>query len=621
MGGVIPAFKSNTCVHKYKFGVVIVTFEKSNRLCAPRILLLYPEIPTTYWGFKHALEFIGKRASLPPLGLCTVAALLPEGYECRLIDMNVSRLSTEDILWADMVFISAMLVQKASFEEVVRRCNALKRTVVAGGPYPTSRNGEIEGVDHFVLNEAEITLPRFLDDLERGTAQRIYGDSTKADMRYTPVPRFDLLEIKRYNSLALQFSRGCPFSCEFCDIIEMFGRVPRTKPVAHFLDEMERILELGFRGSIFVVDDNFIGNAARVKELLREIETWQRRHARPFSFFTEASVNLAQDDELLDLMVRAGFEMVFLGIESPAEESLQSAGKRQNLRGDLLGSVEKIQRAGLEVCGGFIVGFDTDTSDIFGRQFEFIQSSAIPGAMMGLLTALPNTKLYRRLRSENRLLCETSGNNTHELDVNFIPVMERDELLKGYKEVIFEIYRPRNYFSRCLKLLKRFPGRVRYSRRIRWTELRALALSLVRQSISPYGVHYLGFLVKALWSRARLFPEAVALAIKGHHFFKITGDMLAADRFMRILQEKAQGLEQYVEELFRRSRAGLPFSVAKTMDTINALPQTMKRRYRRLSRDSRAYVKGSLIAFEKRLANCTGRISLLDSRPPITHGR
>ncbi|HQJ23688.1 MAG TPA: radical SAM protein, partial [Rectinema sp.] len=388
------------------------------------------------WGFKYALKFIGKRASLPPLGLCTVAALLPEGYECRLVDMNVSRLSTEDILWADMVFISAMLVQKASFEEVVRRCNALKRMVVAGGPYPTSRNGEIEGVNHFVLNEAEITLPRFLDDLERGTPLRIYSDSTKADMRDTPVPRFDLLEIKRYNSLALQFSRGCPFSCEFCDIIEMFGRVPRTKPVSHFLDEMERILALGFRGSIFVVDDNFIGNAARVKELLREIETWQRRNARPFSFFTEASVNLAQDDELLDLMVRAGFEMVFLGIESPAEESLQSAGKRQNLRGDLLGSVEKIQRAGLEVCGGFIVGFDTDTSDIFGRQFEFIQSSAIPGAMMGLLTALPNTKLYRRLRSENRLLCETSGNNTHELDVNFIPVMERDELLKGYKEVM-----------------------------------------------------------------------------------------------------------------------------------------------------------------------------------------
>lgn len=596
-------------------------FVKKSHFHTSKILLVYPEIPTTYWGFKYALKFIGKKASLPPLGLCTVAALLPEHFECRLVDMNVSKLRHEDILWADMVFISAMLIQKTSFEEVVRRCNALKRPVVAGGPFPTSQHTVIEGVDHFVLNEAEINLPLFLEDLERGTAGRVYNDTARADMSKTPVPRLELLDIKRYNSLALQFSRGCPFSCEFCDIIEMFGRVPRTKPAAHFLAEMDRILELGFKGSIFVVDDNFIGNAGRVKELLREIEAWQAAHGKPFSFFTEASVNLAQDDELLDLMVRAGFEMVFLGIESPAEESLQSAGKRQNLHGDLLGSVEKIQRAGLEVCGGFIVGFDTDTGDIFGRQFDFIQSSAIPSAMVGLLMALPNTRLYKRLESENRLLHVPSGNNTHDVELNFIPTMDRSELLKGYKGMIFEIYSPRNYFSRCLKLIKRLPSRVKSSRSIHWNELRAFALSLVRQSFSSYGIHYLGFLLKTMRSRAGLFPEAIALAIKGHHFFKITRDMLAADRFKRILQEKVRRLEGYIEEMLRRYNAGLPHSVAKTMEQLQTLPRAMRRRYGRLSGDSRACVRESLLAFEKQLAILGRRVSMLNSQRPIKYSR
>ncbi len=569
---------------------------------------MYPEIPTTYWGFKYALKFIGKKASLPPLGLCTVAALLPEHFECRLIDMNVSRLRHEDILWADMVFISAMLIQKASFEDVVRRCNALKRPVVAGGPFPTSQHTVIEGVDHFVLNEAEINLPPFLEDLGRGTAGRVYNDTTRADMSKTPVPRLELLDIKRYNSLALQFSRGCPFSCEFCDIIEMFGRVPRTKPAERFLAEMDCILELGFKGSIFVVDDNFIGNAVRVKELLREIEAWQAAHGKPFSFFTEVSVNLAQDDELLGLMARAGFEMVFVGIESPAEESLQSAGKRQNLHGDLLESVEKIQHAGMEVCAGFIVGFDTDTGDIFNRQFNFIQSSAIPSAMVGLLMALPNTRLYKRLESENRLLHVPSGNNTHDVELNFIPT-------------IFKIYSPRNYFSRCLKLIKRLPSRVKSSRSLHRNELRAFALSLIRQTFSSYGIHYLGFLIKTLWSRAGLFPEAVALAIKGHHFFKITKDMLAADRFKRILQERIQRLESYIEEMLRRYNEGLPLSAAEILGQLQALPRAMKRRYGRLSGDSRACVRESLVAFEKQLAILGRRVSMLDSRRPIRYSR
>src|SRR5574341_610300 len=348
-----------------------------------KVLLVYPEFPETYWSFRHALRFESKRAAFPPLGLLTVSAMLPEAWERRLVDLNVQPLKAADIEWADLVMVSAMLVQKQSLLRVVAMCKERGKRVAAGGPYVSTRG--------------------------------------------KPLPDFRLADIKRYSAMPVQYSRGCPFQCEFCDIIEIYGRVPRTKSNEQMLAELDALLRLGWRGMVFIVDDNFIGNKRNVKKLLPELADWSERHGRPFSFITEASVNLAEDDELLDGMRRARFRRVFLGIETPVEASLKEAQKGQNLRGDLLDSVRKIQSYGMEVMAGFIVGFDNDPDDIFERQIRFIRESAIPMAMVGLLSALPDTQLWRRLEREGRLLVESTGNNT-DGSLNFIPRMDAARL-------------------------------------------------------------------------------------------------------------------------------------------------------------------------------------------------
>jgi radical SAM superfamily enzyme YgiQ (UPF0313 family) len=483
--------------------------------------MVYPKIPTTYWSFDYALPFIGKKSSLPPLGLMTVAAMLPPNYIVRLIDLNVATLEREDIEESDIVFVSAMIVQKESFEEIVALCGECNRPVVAGGPYPISSYQEIEGVDFFVLDEAELTLPRFLDDLEAGHPQKLYQDPGKPDITRTPVPRFDLIDVGAYDSMPLQYSRGCPYNCEFCDIIEMFGRIQRTKTAEQFLRELDAVKGSGFRGSLFIVDDNFVGNHRKVKELLRSVVTWQKQHGFPFAFFTEASIDLAQDDELLDLMVEAGFSMVFVGIETPDEGTLAYTQKRQNLKSPILESVRKIQRRGIEVTGGFILGFDTDAPDIFDRQISFIQQAGIPIAMVGLLNALPNTQLGRRLEREGRLKRTTTGNNTHTLGMNFVPRMPESILIDGYKRVLSELYSPKRYFERSITLLRRLSPRTRAVRSTSWIEIRALLLSMLKQGFSSYSLQYWRYLLTALLTRPRLFSDAVALAIKGYHFFAI----------------------------------------------------------------------------------------------------
>ncbi len=493
-----------------------------------RILMIYPKSPTTYWSFKYALPFIKKRASFPPLGLLTVAGLIPKDkYDIKLVDMNTMRLKEKHILESDIVFVSAMIVQKSSFNEVIELCNKLDKPIVAGGPYPTSSYKEIKGVNHFVLNEGEITIPKFLEDYEKGTAQYIYQDDKKPDITRTPIPRFDLIKTKYYSDMMLQYSRGCPFNCEFCDIIEMFGRVPRTKEPLQFIKEIQAVYDTGFRGAIFIVDDNFIGNKVNVKKLLPEIAEWQKAHKYPYTFFTEASINLADDEELMDLMVSAGFDMVFLGIETPNEECLTSINKHQNVKVDMLESITKIQKKGIEVSGGFIIGFDQDPHNIFDLMIDFIQKSKIPMAMVGLLTALPNTQLYRRLSKEGRLLKESHGNNTHNLDLNFIPKMEIDKLIEGYQKVLKEVYKPKKYFQRCYELLKTLPPKKVSYRPIRFNEIRALILSLVNQTFSTYSIHYTKFLLKVLIFRPKHFSEAVRMAIMGQHFFKITRKTLA----------------------------------------------------------------------------------------------
>ncbi len=496
------------------------------------ILLVYPEYPVTYWGLQHSLKFVNKKSMNPPLGLLTVAAILPQDYNVRLIDMQVSNLTDENILWADIVFISAMIVQKESFRNVAETCRRLGKPVAAGGPYPTSSYQSIEGVDYFILGEGENTIPAFIRDYENGTPEKIYRAEEKPDIRTSPVPRYDLINIDDYRNLAIQFSRGCPFSCEFCDVIEMFGRRPRIKTVEQVLNELNCIYDTGFRGAINIVDDNFIGSKNEALVLLKTMRDWQTARSFPFSFYTQTSINLAAETGLLDLMVECGFVMVFIGIETPDEKALLLSNKNQNVKQDLLESAKIIQAKGIEIMSGFIIGFDTDTEDIFDRQISFIQEAAIPLAMVGLLLALPGTQLSRRLQKEGRLLYETSGNNTNELELNFIPVMDRDNIFEGYARVLKTIYSPGKYFERTITLLSRmpdkpYPDHIYKHKKVPKGTFQALFRSLVFQGFSWYGLSYFRFLVKAFILHRSNFATAMSFAIIGHHFFVITKKLSA----------------------------------------------------------------------------------------------
>lgn len=421
-----------------------------------KVLLVNPEFPDTYWSFRHALPFEGKRSVFPPLGLMTVSGLLPKSCERRLVDLNVERLKTSQIEWADMVFITGMLAQKKSLHETVERCRKLGKIIVLGGPYVTSTIEELPHADHIFQGEAETTLPQFFRDLESGTAKRTYKAPERPPMSIAPVADFGLVNMKKYSNMSIQYSRGCPFSCEFCDIIEIYGRVPRTKSNQQVLVEFDELYRLGWRGPLFIVDDNFIGNKKHVRLLLPDLIKWQKKHNYPFSLLTEASVNLADDDDLLQAMKEAGFRRVFLGIETPVEESLKEAQKPQN-RGNLLNAVRKIQNHGMEVMAGFIVGFDNDPEDIFERQIEFIRESAIPLAMVGMLNALPDTQLWKRLEREGRLLGDDASGNNTVATLNFIPKMDVETLVAGYQRIMRTIYKPSEYYRRALDSLQRVP--------------------------------------------------------------------------------------------------------------------------------------------------------------------
>ena len=563
-----------------------------------KALLVYPELPPTYWSFKYALPFIGRKASLPPLGLLTVAAMLPQDWDLTLVDMNVEPLTEEAVAGSDIVLTSSMLIQKDSLDDVIRTCGRLGTPVAAGGPYPTSTYEHIEGVDHFVLGEAEATLPQFLSDLRRGRPRRVYQDATKPDITGSPAPRFDLVRRKAYSSMALQFSRGCPHSCEFCDVIELFGRRPRTKTPAQFLNELEILYCQGWRGSLFVVDDNFIGNRREVRVLLREVAAWQREHGYPFGLFTETTVGLAEDEALMGQMVDAGFNMVFLGIETPDPCTLAAVGKAQNVQSDMLDSVHRIQARGMEVSGGFILGFDNDTEDIFDRQIDFIQSAGIPTAMVGLLTALPHTRLGRRLAEEGRLKGDATGNNTHDFRVNFVPRMDVRKLLAGYRRVLSEIYSPDRYFERCLDLLKVLKPHKTSRRRIRAAELRAVVLSLVRQTFSSYSWSYWKFLIRGFLARPSMVAETVTMAVKGHHFFKMTRNVLEVDRFKQTLDRLVRAFEERVREA---SAQDLRAGVAELRAYRNRVVARMRTRYGRLHADFRGYAEEAVASFQATL--------------------
>ncbi len=500
-------------------------------------LLIYPEFPETFWSFKHALKFLGKRAAQPPLGLMTVAALLPGTWNKRLVDTNVEPLRDRDLAWADVVMLSGMHIQSESLLAIVERCRARGLRTVVGGPISSSVPAAELKADHVVIGEAESLIADLARELESGTAQPVYQADERPEMCTSPLPDLSLIKMKRYSTMTVQYSRGCPFNCEFCDIIEIYGRRPRTKAVAQVLAELDQLRAAGWRESVFIVDDNFIGNKARAKELLRAMAEWRSQIGAGFDFITEASLNLADDTELMQLMKDAGFKSVFLGIETPDESGLISSNKLQNTRRSLLESVARIQSYGIEVMGGFILGFDTDQEDIFDRMVEFIQKSGIPIAMVGLLQAMPGTQLFRRLRREGRIVDAGGGNNTFCDRLNFLPRMDAAKLVEGYRGVMKRIYNCEAYYERVKLYLNRAhpkPAKRAAGERAKrppqpsepWitrANLRALANSIVRQGV--LGRHqwsYWKFLAQAATRYRRCFGAAMSLAVMGYHFQVMT---------------------------------------------------------------------------------------------------
>jgi radical SAM superfamily enzyme YgiQ (UPF0313 family) len=486
------------------------------------ILLVYPKYPETFWSFKYALKFISKKASLPPLGLLTVAAMLPSDWAVRLVDKNVKSIKDSDLRWADYVFLSAMSIQRASAESIIARCKKMGVKIIAGGPLFTAMPEEFSHIDHLILNEAEITLPLFLEDLKQGKARHLYTSPEWANITTTPVPRFDLLDKRKYASMNIQYSRGCPFDCDFCNITVLYGRVPRTKSAEQILAEFDALYAQRWKGGVFIVDDNFIGNKGKLKkEILPRIIEWMQKRNYPFTLYTEVSINLSDDEELMKLMAKAGFDQVFVGIESPNDESLAECSKLQNRNRDLIACVRKIQQAGLEVQAGFIVGFDKDPDSIFERLIGFIQESGIVTAMVGLLNAPHGTKLYHRMKEEGRLVKSATGDNT-DFSINFVPKMSSESLLAGYRSILDTIYSPKHYYARVKKFLKEYrPVHVR-GPRYRFSHLKAGIKSVFRLGIiGKERFHYWKLIIWSLFRRPKLMSHAITLSIYGFHFRKV----------------------------------------------------------------------------------------------------
>lgn len=484
-----------------------------------KVLLLYPEFPDTFWSFKHVLKFIRKRAALPPLGLLTVAAMLPETWEKRLVDANIAPLKQKDLAWADMVMISAMIAQRDSTVQLIARCRAAGKTIVAGGPLFTVEYQQYPDVDHFVLNEAEVTLPEFINDHQGGIARRIYTTTELPDLRKTPVPMWALADLRRYASMSVQYSRGCPFDCDFCSVTAMFGHRPRVKTAEQIVAELDGLWRHGWRGPVFFVDDNLIGNKRQLREeLLPALIRW-RKGRRGIVFYTEASINLADDEALMRQMVMAAFDQVFIGIETPEEASLNECNKRQNQSRDLVADVKRIQRAGLQVQGGFIVGFDNDPPTIFQRQLEFIQKSGIVTAMVGLLQAVPGTKLHERLHRQGRLLGNTTGDNV-DGTTNFVSRMNREKLTDGYRQLMDRLYAPGPYYRRIRTFLREFQPS-HGSSAVTLRNFEAFARASVRLGIiGRERFHFWGLLLWTGFRRPKLVPTAITLSIYGFHFRK-----------------------------------------------------------------------------------------------------
>ena len=494
------------------------------------VLLIYPEFPDTFWSFKHALKFIRKKSSAPPLGLLTIAAMLPEEWNIRLLDVNVRQLRRKDLKWADMAFISAMTIQRDSASEIIALCKDTGVKVVAGGPLFTTEPEEFKDVDHFVLNEGELTLPDFLRDTANFQTKEIYQTDEYADMHTSPTPRWDLMNLNDYAGMSIQYSRGCPFNCEFCNVTALLGHRMRLKTSQQIVAELDGLYKAGWRRGVFFVDDNLIGNKKALKEdLLPALIAW-RKDKEGMTFNTEASINLADDPELMQMMVAAGFNKVFIGIETPNEDNLAECNKKQNLNRDLVADIRKIQHAGMQVQGGFIVGFDNDTQSTFQQLIDFIQRSGIVTAMVGILQAPIGTKLYARMKEAGRILKNMSGDNV-DGSTNIIPKMNIDQLKVHYKNLLEHIYSPTVYYRRVKTFLREYElpkVKVHIDLPMIWQNASAFIKSVFKLGIfGKERREYWDLFFWTLSNKPRLFPLAIEFSIYGYHFRKINEQHVA----------------------------------------------------------------------------------------------
>ncbi len=584
-----------------------------------KILPVYPEFPETFWSFKKAVSYINKKSVMPPLGLATVLAMVPsDRFEIqRIVDLNVEPLKEESVKNADILFTSTMVVQEQSHNEVLDMAKFYGKKVVAGGPFPTSYPERNSKADFIVADEAEITLKPFLEDLVKGTPQKIYTREniikdgrnswplTKTGRPYltkTPIPRWDLADLSQYSAFCIQYSRGCPHDCEFCDVTKLFGREPLTKTPQQVISELNFLYKMGCRGAVMFVDDNLIGNKKNLKELLPVLIKWQEERNYPFNFFTEASIELATESNksILENMVKAGFNQVFIGIESLDREVLEETNKKQNIRVSQFDAIRKIQNAGIEVTGGFIVGFDKEKPEVFDKLFDFIQQSGIIIAMPGLLTALKGTKLYNRLKKEGRLKYESEGNNTHNLSFNFKTTMNERFLIENYKNLLARLFDDKNYYSRCRVLQENLGDSYRVPNRKNLEGILAFGKSLKNHLFSKGGLEYAKYLLWTALKNPRLFPEAVNHAIKLEHFKAITNSMLEADDYISETSQLYESFKKEVESIVSkytnyRKRAELISNIAAEMLSY------AESRYNKLHKDFRSSAENALMDLKRKI--------------------
>lgn len=509
-----------------------------------KVLLLYPLFPQSFWSYDRFLEMMGLKALLPPLGIITIASMLPPNWEIRFADRNVDLETEADWEWCDVVILSAMMTQRTDFVSLIRKGVAMGKKVAVGGPYPTSvpQDALEAGAQYLILDEGEHTIPMFVEAIAQGESTGIFRSAEKPDVTLTPMPRFDLLNHKAYLTMSIQFSRGCPFNCEFCDIITLYGRKPRTKEPAQALAELQQIYDLGWRGSLFIVDDNFIGNQRNVKRFLRELIPWMEERNFPFILMTEASINLADDPELLDLMRRSGFFAVFLGIETPDEDSLKITQKFQNTRSPMIEACNKIYEAGLAIYAGFIIGFDGERTGAGERIQAFVEATDIPQPMLGILQAPPNTALWNRLEQEQRLdsttFDELQSGDQNSL-MNFTPTRPKAEIAKEYIEAIWNLYDPANYLQRCFDQCLNIANpsvRRQWSNYSLMHEILFFIRVVWHQGIRRPQIRrqFWRQLWTILWQKPKLFDYYITLCAQGEHFFEYR--VLAKERISQQLK-------------------------------------------------------------------------------------